>query len=146
MCCAESQITGSPPLLSDLDILCAKWNVRDRKCATKYNKMKTNLDENPPGSFKKFSAAHLSQRRYICKTFHTEMPLASSVTKYVKTVTIAAENVEFIDFTETKLENNRDRFYRNCMLFERMVRIIEKLATWFIKTPPHFEVSHFLLF
>ena len=22
MCCAESQITGSPPLLSDLDILC----------------------------------------------------------------------------------------------------------------------------
>ena len=22
VCCAESQITGSPPLLSDLDILC----------------------------------------------------------------------------------------------------------------------------
>ena len=24
MCCAESQITGSPPLLSDLDVLCER--------------------------------------------------------------------------------------------------------------------------
>ena len=29
MCCAESQITGSAPLLSDLDILC-EWNKRDQ--------------------------------------------------------------------------------------------------------------------
>ena len=119
-------------------IFCVKWNMRDRKCATKYNKMKTNLDENPPGSFKKFPAAHLSQCRYIFKTFRKEMPPASSVTKDVKTVTIAAENVESIDFTDTKLENNRNRFYRNCMLFERMVRIIEKLSTWLIKNSPSF--------
>ena len=61
-------------------------------------------------SFFQTIPAHQSQLWDICKTFHVDIPLASSVTKDVKTVTIATENVDFIDFADTKPENMSGRF------------------------------------
>ena len=55
-------------------------------------------------SFFQTIPAHQSQRSYICKTFCADIPPATSVTKDVKTVTIATENVDFMDFTDTKPE------------------------------------------
>ena len=66
-------------------------------------------------SFFQTIPAHQSERRYICNMLHTEMTLASSVTKDAKTVTIATENMDFIlDFTDiNNLENNWCQFYTN---------------------------------
>ena len=57
-------------------------------------------------SFFQTVPGHQSYRSYICKTFRAEIPPASSVTKDVKTVTIATDYADSIDFTDTKPENN----------------------------------------
>ena len=58
--------------------------------------------------------AHQSQCSNVCKTFRADIPPASSVTKKMEnTVTIATEDVDFMDFTDTNPENNWYQFYTN---------------------------------
>ena len=60
-------------------------------------------------SFKIFQQTSHNARIFVRR-------LAQMFTKDVKTVTIATENVEFIDFTDTKSENNWYQFYTNYKL------------------------------
>ena len=58
--------------------------------------------------------AHQSQRSKICKTFRADVPPASSVTKRSKNSNYRyRERGPFMDFTDTKPENNWHQFYTN---------------------------------